>query len=121
MLAGLTMTYRGAFKEGDRVRIGDVLGKVEDVKLMVTRIRTPKNEIVVIPNTTVLDSNIVNYTAMAREGQLMAYRHTGFWQCMDTLRDKRLLQDLWDAGDAPWDSPWRSSPTARPSPAATSP
>lgn len=39
---------------------------------------------------------------LAREGQLMAYRHSGFWQCMDTLRDKRLLQDLWDAGNAPW-------------------
>lgn len=39
---------------------------------------------------------------LARDGQLMAYRHTGFWQCMDTLRDKKLLQDLWDQGDAPW-------------------
>jgi glucose-1-phosphate cytidylyltransferase len=39
---------------------------------------------------------------LARDGQLMAYRHEGFWQCMDTLRDKRLLQDLWDSGKAPW-------------------
>lgn len=39
---------------------------------------------------------------LARDGQLMAYRHTDFWQCMDTLRDKRLLQDLWDRGAAPW-------------------
>jgi glucose-1-phosphate cytidylyltransferase len=39
---------------------------------------------------------------LARDGQLMAYRHTSFWQCMDTLRDKRLLQDLWDSGKAPW-------------------
>lgn len=39
---------------------------------------------------------------LAREGQLMAYRHDNFWQCMDTLRDKRLLQDLWDSGAAPW-------------------
>jgi glucose-1-phosphate cytidylyltransferase len=39
---------------------------------------------------------------LARDGQLMAYKHTGFWQCMDTLRDKKLLQDLWDAGDPPW-------------------
>jgi len=39
---------------------------------------------------------------LAREGQLMAYKHTGFWQCMDTLRDKRLLNDLWDSGEAPW-------------------
>ena len=39
---------------------------------------------------------------LARQGQLMAYRHQGFWQCMDTLRDKKLLQELWDKGDAPW-------------------
>ncbi len=37
-----------------------------------------------------------------RDGQLMAYRHDGFWQCMDTLRDKKLLEELWDDGDAPW-------------------
>ena len=39
---------------------------------------------------------------LARDGQLMAYRHPGFWQCMDTLRDKGLLQDLWVKGNAPW-------------------
>jgi glucose-1-phosphate cytidylyltransferase len=32
----------------------------------------------------------------------MAYKHEGFWQCMDTIRDKRLLETLWDAGTAPW-------------------
>ena len=32
----------------------------------------------------------------------MAYRHDGFWQPMDTLREKRLLEDLWDSGRAPW-------------------
>jgi len=39
---------------------------------------------------------------LAREGQLMAYRHHGFWQCMDTIRDKQLLEKLWDGGRAPW-------------------
>lgn len=39
---------------------------------------------------------------LAEEGQLMAYKHEGFWQCMDTLRDKVLLEDLWERGDAPW-------------------
>ncbi len=32
----------------------------------------------------------------------MAYQHYGFWQCMDTLRDKKLLEALWDGGAAPW-------------------
>jgi glucose-1-phosphate cytidylyltransferase len=39
---------------------------------------------------------------LAGEGQLMAYRHTGFWQCMDTISDKRLLEELWQSGNAPW-------------------
>jgi glucose-1-phosphate cytidylyltransferase len=39
---------------------------------------------------------------LAREGQLMAYRHTSFWQCMDTIREKKLLETLWESGNAPW-------------------
>lgn len=39
---------------------------------------------------------------LAEEGQLMAYRHDSFWQCMDTLRDKRQLEQLWEGGRAPW-------------------
>ena len=39
---------------------------------------------------------------LAAEGELMAYEHKGFWQPMDTLREKNLLQDLWDGGAAPW-------------------
>ncbi len=39
---------------------------------------------------------------LAQKGQLSGYRHDGFWQCMDTLRDRRQLEALWQAGDAPW-------------------
>ncbi|EAW33646.1 glucose-1-phosphate cytidylyltransferase [Lyngbya sp. PCC 8106] len=39
---------------------------------------------------------------LAKEGQLMAYKYAGFWQCMDTLRDKRRLESLWESGNAPW-------------------
>ena len=39
---------------------------------------------------------------LADEGQLCAFRHEGFWQCMDTLRDLRLLESLWQQGAAPW-------------------
>ncbi len=64
----------------------------------------------------VLDRDVVSYVdegdetvwergpmeKLARDRQLMAYRHDGFWQPMDTLRDKKLLEDLWSAGTAPW-------------------
>ena len=39
---------------------------------------------------------------LAGDGQLMAYKHEGFWQCMDTLRDKVHLEELWESGNAPW-------------------
>lgn len=42
---------------------------------------------------------------LARDGELMAYRHEGFWQCMDTLRDQRLLEALWETGNPPWTVP----------------
>ena len=41
-------------------------------------------------------------TELARQRQLMAFEHDGFWQAMDTLRDKNLLEDLWQSGRAPW-------------------
>jgi len=44
--------------------------------------------------------------SLARNKQLMAYRHDGFWQCMDTLRDRKLLESLWQKGQAPW-KVWR--------------
>jgi glucose-1-phosphate cytidylyltransferase len=39
---------------------------------------------------------------LAARGELMAYRHAGFWQPMDTLREKRLLEEMWQSGKAPW-------------------
>jgi len=41
-------------------------------------------------------------TQLAEQGELMAFEHTGFWQPMDTLRDKNQLEDLWSTGKAPW-------------------
>lgn len=51
------------------------------------------------------DSTVLEKTPLesaAREGQLMAYKHDGFWQCMDTVREKEQLEKLWAAGQAPW-------------------
>jgi glucose-1-phosphate cytidylyltransferase len=46
---------------------------------------------------------------LAADGQLMAFRHEGFWQPMDTLREKQLLENLWQSGHAPWTIPRRAS------------
>ena len=50
---------------------------------------------------------------LARDGQLMVYSHTGFWQPMDTFREWRLLNDLWDRGQAPWKLWDRPAPAGR--------
>ena len=39
---------------------------------------------------------------LSDEGQLMSYRHEGFWQCMDSMREKEILTKLWESGKAPW-------------------
>jgi glucose-1-phosphate cytidylyltransferase len=51
-------------------------------------------------DATVLERRPLEH--LAQDGQLHAFRHAGFWQCMDTLREKRLLEDLWERGEAPW-------------------
>ena len=77
MIAGLSMTYRGAFKEGDRIKVGEVVGTVEDIKLMVTRVLTPKNERVIMPNSIILNTDVVNYSQMAREKGLVLHSTVG--------------------------------------------
>ena len=42
--------------------------------------------------------------SLANKGELMAYKHDGFWQPMDTLREKNQLQEMWDRNEAPWKS-----------------
>ncbi|MBI2791885.1 MAG: glucose-1-phosphate cytidylyltransferase [Gammaproteobacteria bacterium] len=51
-------------------------------------------------NTSSLEADVLEY--LAKENQLAAYCHDGFWQCMDTLRDLKYLEGLWSAGQAPW-------------------
>ena len=66
MIAGLVLTYTGAFKLGDRVKIGDTFGDIIDTALLATRVRTIKNEDVTIPNSIALGSAVTNYTREAR-------------------------------------------------------
>jgi glucose-1-phosphate cytidylyltransferase len=49
---------------------------------------------------TVLEGNPLE--SLAKDGQLMGFKHDGFWQCMDTIRDRQHLENLWSTGDAPW-------------------
>ena len=77
LLAGFTMTYRRAFRVGDRIRIGDVVGEVSDIRLQVTHLRTPKNEEVVVPNSMILGSEVTNFSALARSRGLILHTTVG--------------------------------------------
>ncbi len=65
MIAGLIITYMRPFKIGDRVKIGDIIGDVTEKTLLVTKIRTIKNEEVTVPNSNVLAANAINYSSNA--------------------------------------------------------
>ena len=67
LIGGLMLTYTRAYQEGDRVSINGTVGIVHDSALLVTRLRTPRNEVVSIPNATVLGASIVNYSLARRE------------------------------------------------------
>jgi len=73
LIAGYTVTYRRAFRVGDRITVGDLTGEVSEVRLMVTHLRTPKNEEVVVPNSLVLQSHVVNYSKLARSHGLILH------------------------------------------------
>ena len=76
-IAGFALIYRRAFKVGDRIKVGDVLGDVMAIRQQVTQLRTPKNEEVTIPSSTILGSSVVNYSTLAREGGLILHTTVG--------------------------------------------
>ena len=73
MIAGIVLTYTGAFRVGDRVKLGDAFGDVAETAMLATRIRTIKNENITIPNSLVLGSSVVNYTRAAKTRGLILH------------------------------------------------
>jgi small-conductance mechanosensitive channel len=73
IIAGMILTYMRAFKVGDRVKIGEVTGDIIEKSLLVTRIRTIKNEIISIPNSTVMNSHTTNFSSDAPAKGLILY------------------------------------------------
>ncbi len=77
IIAGYTMAYRREFHVGDRIKVGDLMGDVTQVGLMVTHMRSIKNEELVVPNSVILNSNVINYTSLARERGLILHTTVG--------------------------------------------
>ena len=73
VIAGLVITYMRPFKLGDRIQLNDTTGNVIEKTPLVTRIKTPKNEVVTIPNSFIMSSHTVNYSASVREYGLIIH------------------------------------------------
>jgi small-conductance mechanosensitive channel len=78
VMAGLVITYMRPFRIGDRIKLNDTIGNVIEKTPFVTRIKTPKNEIVTIPNSFIMSSHTVNYSASARDYGLILHTDVGF-------------------------------------------
>jgi small-conductance mechanosensitive channel len=76
IVSGLVITYMRPFKIGDRVKIGDVIGDVTEKNMLVTRIRTIKNEDITIPNSSVLSASTINYSSNTRPTDTGLILHT---------------------------------------------
>jgi len=90
IIAGYSMTYRGAFKDGDLIKIDDHIGFVEEQRLLVTRLRTIKNEELSIPNSVLLNSNIMNYNSRINDLGLILHTTVGIgyetpWRLVDAM------------------------------------
>jgi small-conductance mechanosensitive channel len=76
-LAGYILIYRRTFKVGDRIRVGDMVGDVIEMRQQVTHLKTVKNEVVTIPSSTMLTSQVTNYSALAATSGLILHTSVG--------------------------------------------
>lgn len=76
VISGVILIYTRAFRIGDLIQIGEVMGIVIEKSLFVTRVRTQKNVVITLPNSTVLNSHVLNYSVMVNEGQGYLLVHT---------------------------------------------
>lgn len=94
-------------------RFGDLL--IEENQVLKFKEKPQTGDGAINGGFFVLEPKVLDYIAgdqtvfeaeplenLCRDGQLMAYQHNGYWQCMDTLRDKTMLEFLWSEGKAPW-------------------
>jgi small-conductance mechanosensitive channel len=104
VIAGYTLIYRRAYRVGDRVKIGDSFGDVDEIRLQATFVRSLKNEIIVIPNSEVLKTSVINYSAIAKGPGLILHTSVGIgyetpWRLVEAMlleaaqRTPQLLRD----------------------------
>lgn len=93
IIAGLVITYMRPFKIGDRIQLNDTTGNIIEKTPLVTRIRTPKNEVVAVPNSFVMSSHTVNYSTSAREYGLIIHSEVSIGYDIPWRKVNELLID----------------------------
>lgn len=93
IIAGLVITYMRPFKLGDRIKLNDTTGNIIEKTPLVTRIRTPKNEVVTIPNSFIMSSHTVNYSQSAREYGLVIHSEVTIGYDVPWRQVHQLLTD----------------------------
>jgi small-conductance mechanosensitive channel len=91
IIAGLVITYMRPFKIGDRIKLNETEGHVIEKTPLVTRLRTPKNEIVTIPNSFIMSAHTTNFSASARAYGLIIHTDVGFGYGVPRLQVQQLL------------------------------
>lgn len=91
IIAGLVITYMRPFKIGDRIKLNDTTGNVIEKTPLVTRIRTPKNEVVTIPNSFVMSSHTVNFSQSVREYGLIIHSEVSIGYDVPWRKVNKLL------------------------------
>jgi small-conductance mechanosensitive channel len=77
LVAGQSLAFRRAFRVGDRIRVGEYVGEVTKTSLLTTFVRSAKNEQIVIPNSVVLNTEVTNYSTLARAGGVIVHTTVG--------------------------------------------
>ncbi len=90
IISGYTMIYRRTFKVGDRIRIEDFFGDVKEMRLLVTHLKSLKNEEIVVPNSLILSSSVINYSSLSREKGLILHTNVSIgydaaWRQVEAL------------------------------------
>lgn len=94
LVAGLVITYMRPFKIGDRVKMDDCVGNVIEKTALVTRVKTSKNELITIPNSSVMNSKTINYSQSAREYGLILYTSVTIGYNIPWTRVHELLKEV---------------------------
>jgi small-conductance mechanosensitive channel len=97
IVAGYAMIYRRTFKIGDRVKIGEFMGDVTEMRLLVTHLRSIKNEELIVPNSLILGSSVLNYSSFALKKNLILHTNVtiGYdvpWRQVEALLENAAAQ-----------------------------